>query len=208
MLFENVINSKAELREMVGSPSELAVKKVIHYLDDHCRDFISKSPFLVIATSDLNGKCDVSPRGDKVGFTLVLNERYIVIPERTGNKRVDSLNNIIDNPGIGLLYLIPGLKETLRVNGKAMIIQDEHILKQMAVNGKVPLVGVAVEVEECFLQCGKALLRSELWDQASWLNSAELPSGARILSDHAKIPNLDEVAVKQRLEEGYRTRMY
>jgi uncharacterized protein len=207
-MFDFLVSSKEELREVIGKPSELAMKKVIHYLDEHCCHFISKSPFLVIATSDKHGNTDVSPRGDKAGFTLVLNERFLVIPERIGNKRVDSLYNIIENPRVGLLFFIPGLKETLRVNGKALVIRDEHILKQMEANGKIPLVGVVVEIEECFLQCGKALLRSELWDQTSWLDDSLLPSGAKILSDHANLPDMDEEAVQERLEEGYRNRMY
>jgi uncharacterized protein len=207
-MFKSVVASTEELRELVGEPSELARKKVIHFIDDHCREFISKSPFLALATSDENGCCDVSPRGDEKGFVLVLNEQFLVIPERTGNRRVDSLNNILYNPQIGLLFLIPGLIETLRINGKATIIKDEDILDKLSVKGKRPTVGIAVEVEECFLQCGKALKRSNLWESSFWLPKEELPSGAKILADHAKLPGIDEQAMKERLEEGYRNRMY
>lgn len=207
-MFKSVVGSKDELRELVGEPSELARKKVIHFIDENCRDFISKSPFLAISTSDENGFCDVSPRGDEKGFVLVLNERFLVIPERTGNKRVDSLNNILKNPQIGLLFLIPGLIETLRINGKATIIKDEDILGKLSVMGKLPTLGIAVEVEECFLQCGKALKRSNLWNSKTWLPEVELPSGAKILADHARLPGIDEKAMKERLEEGYRNRMY
>lgn len=207
-MFNKIIDSEKVLRDFMGPPSEVASKKVIHHLDDHCRDFISKSPFLVISTSDQKGFCDVSPRGDQPGFTLIINENCLVIPERPGNKRVDTLSNILQNPQVGLLFLIPGLGETLRVNGKAIIIQDEIILEQMAVKGKNPLVGIAVEIEECFLQCAKALKRSDLWNPNSWLDKKELPSGAKILSDHVKIPGMDEKAMKERLEEGYIKRMY
>jgi uncharacterized protein len=207
-VFKSVIGSEDELRNLIGTPSELARKKVIHFLDFHCRDYISKSPFLVISTSDQNGFCDVSPRGDEKGFVIVMNEKYLVIPERPGNKRVDSLKNILENSRIGLLFLIPGLTETLRVNGKATIINDEDILNQMVANGKKPLVGIAVEVEECFLQCGKALKRSNLWNPESWMDVKDLPSGAKILADHANIPGMDETAMKERFEEGYRNRMY
>jgi uncharacterized protein len=207
-LFKNVIGSEAALRELVGSPSELAKRKVIHFLDENCQEFISKSPFLVLSTADQNGLCDVSPRGDKLGFVLVLNEKILVIPERKGNNRVDSLTNILQNPQVGLLFLIPGLSETLRVNGKATIIRDEDILEKMVANGKWPLVGIAVEVEECFLQCGKAILRSSLWATESWISKEELPSGAKILSAHAKIPGMDELAMKERLKESYTKRMY
>jgi uncharacterized protein len=207
-LFVNVINSEEALEKVIGIPSELAQNKVIHHLDEHCKDFISKSPFVLLSTSDHHGRCDVSPRGDSLGFVHCINEKYLIIPERTGNKRVDSLRNILQNPQVGLLFIIPGLRETLRVNGKATIIQDDDILARMAVNGKKPLVGIAVEIEECFLQCGKALIRSNLWKDESWLDKAELPSGARILADHAKIPGVDEIAMNERLEEGYKNRMY
>lgn len=207
-MFKKVIDSEQNLREFIGTPSEVASKKVIYHLDVHCRDFISKSPFLVISTSDEKGFCDVSPRGDAPGFTFILNEKCLVIPERPGNKRVDTLRNIIQNPHVGLLFLIPGMGETLRVNGKATIIQDEDILEKMAAKGKNPLVGIAVEIEECFLQCAKALKRSDLWNPDSWLDKNEIPSGAKILSDHVKIPGLDETAMKARLEEGYLKRMY
>lgn len=207
-MFRNVIASEEELRELVGVPGELAVKKVIHHLDSHCRDFISKSPFLVMSTADREGNCDVSPRGDKAGFVLTHNEKYLVIPERPGNKRIDSLKNILQNPQVGLLFLIPNLKETLRINGKATIIRDEEILERMAANGKKPIVGIAVEVKECFIQCGKAILRSELWKSETWLQSEALPSAAKILADHANLPEIDEMAMKDRLEEGYKKRMY
>ncbi|HYK71709.1 MAG TPA: pyridoxamine 5'-phosphate oxidase family protein [Pseudoneobacillus sp.] len=207
-MFKKVIDSENVLTDFMGTPSEVASKKVIYHLDVHCRDFISKSPFLVISTSDKNGFCDVSPRGDQPGFPFILNDHCLVLPERPGNKRVDTLRNILHNPHVGLLFLIPGMDETLRVNGKATIIQDEDILEKMAVKGKNPLVGIAVEIEECFLQCAKALKRSDLWNPESWFDKKELPSGAKILSDHVKIPGLDEKAMKERLEEGWKNRMY
>ncbi|MFD2443717.1 pyridoxamine 5'-phosphate oxidase family protein [Bacillus sp. CGMCC 1.16607] len=207
-MFNSIIDSENILRDLIGKPSEVAQKKVINFLDSHCQDFISKSPFLVMSTTDKDGFCDVSPRGDQAGFVLTLNERYLVIPERKGNNRVDSLRNILQNPRVGLLFIIPGLKETLRVNGKASIIQDEDIMIQMVANGKKPLVGIAVEIEECFIQCGKALKRSSLWQQESWLNDGNLPSAAKILSAHVNIPGMDERKMKERLEEGYIKRLY
>jgi uncharacterized protein len=207
-VFKRVIDSEVDLLSLVGTPSEVASKKVIHFLDSHCQHFISKSPFLVLSTADQFGLCDVSPRGDQPGFVLTPNEKYLIIPERTGNKRVDSLKNILHNPQIGLLFIIPGLRETLRVNGKAYIIQDEDILGKMVAHGKKPLVGIAFEVEECFIQCGKALKRSFLWNPETWLDRGELPSAARILSAHVNIPGMDEQTMYERLEEGYQKRLY
>lgn len=140
-MFKKVIDSENVLREFMGQPSEVASKKVIYHLDKHCQDYISKSPFLVISSSDKHGFCDVSPRGDHPGFVLILNEKCLVIPERPGNKRVDTLRNILQNPNIGLLFLIPGMGETLRVNGRATIIQDEEVLEKMAVKDKKSFSG-------------------------------------------------------------------
>ncbi|WJE54525.1 pyridoxamine 5'-phosphate oxidase family protein [Bacillus cereus] len=201
------ISTEEELRHILGYPSDRAVKKVIPSLDHHCRDFLSKSPFLVISTSDKFGNCDASPRGDAPGFVYVLNENQIVIPERPGNRRVDSILNILSNPKIGLIFFIPGLGESLRINGRASITNDEKILEKMQVNGRSPLLGIIVEVEECFIHCAKAFIRSKLWDPDSWLEKAALPSAAKMLVDHAKV-NANEEEVARSLEESYTKRLY
>ncbi|MBY0597959.1 pyridoxamine 5'-phosphate oxidase family protein [Bacillus bingmayongensis] len=201
------ISTEEELRLILGYPSERAVKKVIPSLDHHCRDFLSKSPFLVMSTSDKFGHCDASPKGDAPGFVYVLNENQIVIPERPGNRRVDSILNILSNPRIGLIFFIPGLGESLRINGRATITKDEEILEKMQVNGRSPLVGIVVEIEECFIHCAKAFIRSKLWNPDSWLEKEELPSAARILVDHAKV-NANEEEVARSLEESYTKRLY
>lgn len=206
--FKNKVKSEEELRSLIGFPSELASKKVISYIDHHCAEFIAESPFLVMATSDEHGFCDVSPRGDKAGFVHVLNEKQFIIPERPGNKRLDSLRNILSNPRIGLLFFIPGLEETLRVNGRAVIVKDEELLEKMAVKGKAPLLGIGVEVEECFIHCAKALKRSGLWDTGSWPAKDTLPSAARILFEHAKLPDSTVETIQKGLEESYRKRLY
>ncbi|MCP2034678.1 PPOX class probable FMN-dependent enzyme [Planomicrobium sp. HSC-17F08] len=206
--FPNTVKNIEELREISGQPSELVNNKVISYLDDHCRDFIAKSPFLTISTADAFGRCDVSPRGDDPGFVYVLNEKQLIIPERPGNKRMDSMRNILANPNIGLLFLIPGLGETLRVNGKASVIQDEKLLEKMTVHGKRPLLGIGVDVEECFIHCAKAFRRSGLWEPESWADKEELPKGAKILAAHAKLPKIDEEAVGKILEKSYRETLY
>ncbi len=207
-MFKDIIETEAELRELLGSPSELASKKVIHHLDHHCVEFLSKTPFLVMSTADGQGFCDVSPRGDRPGFVHVLNEKQFVIPERPGNKRVDSLRNILSNPRVGLQFFIPGLGETLRVNGKACIVRDEELLEKMAVGGRKPLLGIGVDLEECFIHCAKALKRSGLWDTESWFEKELLPSAAKILFAHAKLPNSSVDTIQKSLEESYTKRMY
>ncbi|GIN61730.1 phosphohydrolase [Robertmurraya siralis] len=201
----DTITTEEELRELIGVPSELVKRKVIAELDEHCKNFIAKSPFLMIATADENGFCDVSPRGDKPGFIYIENEHCLIIPERPGNKRMDTLRNILKNPRVGLLFFIPGLGETLRVNGKAAIIKNEEVLAKLSARGKAPIVAIRVEVEECFIHCAKAFKRSQLWEPETWLNKEAMPSAAQILFAHTKISSIEEI--EQRLEEGYRTRL-
>lgn len=206
--FKDKIETEDELRSFIGKPSELVRKKVITYLDDHCKDFIARSPFLVISTSDASGYCDVSPRGDMPGFVLVLDEKHIMIPERPGNKRMDTLRNILSNPKAGLLFLIPGLGETLRVNGKASLVKDDIFLERMSHRGKKPLVGICIEVEECFIHCAKAMKRSGLWEPETWSEKDSLPNAAKILLDHTKIPDLTEKDLDKALKEDYLTKLY
>ncbi|RDY70049.1 pyridoxamine 5'-phosphate oxidase family protein [Halobacillus trueperi] len=208
MMFQHVITDEKELRRIIGEPSELVNNKVIHHLDENCVQFIKESPFLTLATSDSSGSCDVSPRGDGKGFVHILNEKCLIIPERPGNKRVDSMKNLLANPHAGLIFFIPGLEETLRVNGKACIIADEDLLGKMAHRGKVPSLGIAVEVQECFIHCAKAFKRSGLWEPGTWLTKEERPSAAKMLAEHAKLPDLDEEAVTKRLHESYTKRLY
>ncbi|WP_394217650.1 pyridoxamine 5'-phosphate oxidase family protein [Halobacillus trueperi] len=207
-MFQHVITNEEELRTITGEPSELVENKVIHHLDENCKQFIQQSPFLTLATSDSKGNCDVSPRGDEKGFVHILNEHTLIIPERPGNKRVDSMKNLLSNPHAGLIFFIPGLEETLRVNGKACIMADKNFLEKMAHKGKVPSLGIAVEVEECFIHCAKAFKRSGLWDPETWLAKEERPSAAKMLAEHAKLPDLDEEAVTERLKESYTKRLY
>lgn len=206
--FKEKIETEDELCSIMGEQSELVKKKVITYLDDHCQDFISRSPFLVISTSDNLGYNDVSPRGDRPGFALVLDEKHIVIPERPGNRRMDTMRNILSNPMAGLLFLIPGLGETLRVNGKASLVKDDALLEQMAVQGKKPLIGICIEVEECFIHCAKAMKRSGLWEPETWSKNEALPNAAKILLAHTKIPNKTEKEMNLELQEDYRTELY
>jgi PPOX class probable FMN-dependent enzyme len=200
------IGSKAELRERYGPPSERSLQKEMTKLDAHCRNFIALSPFLVIATAGADGLGDCSPRGDAPGFVAVLDDTTILIPDRLGNNRTDSLRNIIDNPGIGLLFLLPGVNETLRVNGIARITTDAALLAPLAAHGKAPRSGLLIEVKEAYLQCGKALIRSKLWDPATQIERARFPSLGKILADQIGLP--DVAAAERMTEEGYRTRLY
>jgi uncharacterized protein len=203
--FNNVVGSKEELRLFHGKPSMIAENKVITHIDEHIREFLALSPFLVVSTADNEGKCDVSPRGDYPGFVTVLNEKQLLIPERPGNNRLDSLTNILANPQVGLLFFIPGLRETLRINGKACLVRDEDLLEQMKVNGKRPMVAIAIEVEECFVHCAKALIRSGLWNPDRWSEQESLPRPSKMLAAHAKI---DSETVEARLKESYERKLY
>ncbi|OOE13142.1 pyridoxamine 5'-phosphate oxidase family protein [Fictibacillus arsenicus] len=208
MNYKECITSQEELRNMLGSPSLRGQNKVISTIDEHCKEFIGKSPFLVLATSDAAGNCDSSPRGDAPGFVYVLDNQHLIIPDRPGNKRVDSMFNIIENPRVGLLFLIPGMGETLRINGEATIIRDEDILEKMAVNGKAPLLGIVVKVEQCFMHCGKALKRSGLWEPEMWPAKEELPNPAKILADHVNLPGMTADVVAEALLDGYKNKLY
>jgi PPOX class probable FMN-dependent enzyme len=184
--FTDTVTTREQLREIIPQPNELARRKQISVIDEHCRAFIERSPFLFLATSNARGDCDVSPKGDAPGFVQVLDERTIAIPDRPGNNRLDSLCNILENPHAAAIFIIPGAEWTLRVNGSATIVRDEHILERCAVNGKLPLLAVAIDVEEAFLHCPKCMLRSKLWDDESWTAKDDL-SFAEIARDHVKI---------------------
>ena len=180
------ITDNQTLRELVGTPSERAVKKQLAYLDTHATAFIERSPFVLLGTAGPDGRCDVSPKGDRPGFVAVLDEHTVVIPDRPGNKRLDSLQNILANPHVGLLFLIPGMDETLRVNGAAELVRDDDLLERMAVDGKRPLLGIMVHVEETFLHCGRSFLRAQLWEPEHYMTRGEMPSLARMITDQTR----------------------
>jgi PPOX class probable FMN-dependent enzyme len=207
-MFHEIITTEDELRAIVGHPGELVRNKVISYLDPHCRHFIAASPFLVMATSHKDGCCDASPRGDAPGFVRVIDDQHLVIPERPGNRRLDSMRNILANPNVGLIFMIPDLEETLRVNGKAFITTDKELLQGMVVNDRVPVLGIGVRVEECYIHCAKAFKRSGLWDPSSWLPQNRLPSAAQILADHVELPEYTVGKIVEALNESYTKRLY
>jgi PPOX class probable FMN-dependent enzyme len=182
-MFKDIVTSQAELRAIFGPPGERAVLKERARLDVHSRAFIATSPFALLATSNAAGRCDVSPKGDAPGFVMVLDDTHLVVPDRVGNNRIDGLTNIVENPHVGMIFLIPGREDTLRVNGRACVIRDAEILARLEVQGKRPKVAIGIEVQECFLHCAKAFKRSGLWDRDRWPDVAGLPSMAKMLWD-------------------------
>jgi PPOX class probable FMN-dependent enzyme len=204
---DHVIETVEELRSSYGEPSERAVKKSLDRLDRHCRRFIELSPFVVIASSGADGRADCSPRGDAAGFVAVLDDRTVLLPDRRGNNRADSLSNVLENPYVGLLFMIPGADETLRLNGRAALTTDPILLDPLAVNGRAPRSGLVVEVEEVFLQCTKALVRAKLWaDESRVDRKAALPSFGQMLADHVGLP--DGEAVDRELRAKIRETLY
>ena len=174
------IREEPELRALLGEPAAIVRAKVADRLNDLTRRFVDLSPFVLLATSAPDGTCDVSPRGDPPGFVRVLDERTLLLPDRPGNKLADSLRNVLRNPHVGLLFLVPGVGDTLRVNGRATLVTDEDLLAPCAVEGKVPKLGLRIEVDEVFTHCSKAFLRARLWDPDTFVDRSELPSSGEV----------------------------
>ena len=210
---DTVVSSEDELRGNYGEPMDIALMKQLDKLDAHCKDFISRSPFLCIGTSAADGKADVSPRGDPPGFVQVLDDNTIFIPDRPGNNRLDTMSNIVANPDVGLLFLIPGFEDALRINGKATLVKDEKILERCAVNRKVPTIGIMVEINEAYLHCAKAVRRSKLWKAESQQDRKEMPTLAQMILEQVATP--ENLPTKEEIKEGdefiednYKTGLY
>lgn len=205
--FEKTIGSEEELRDIIGHPSEIVTRKTINYIDEHCQSFIERSPFITIATSDMHGNFDVSPKGDPAGFVKILSNKLLAIPDRPGNRKADTLRNIIQNPNVGLIFLIPGVKETLRVNGEAMIVTDQEVLDLLACQDKAPSIAIIVTVKEAFMHCAKCIIRSNLWATTEHSTTAGLPSLAKALVDHGKL----EISVQEldgMIKDDEKTNLY
>jgi PPOX class probable FMN-dependent enzyme len=182
---ESPIASETELRALHAPPSDLVRQKCVDRLDRHCRDFIALSPFLVLGSSDAEGRADVSPRGDPPGFVKVLDDQTLLVPDRPGNNLLDSLSNILANPEVGLLFIIPGFDETLRVNGRATVVRDPALLAPLAVEGKAVKVAIRVAVREVYLHCAKSFRRARRWDPAGRVPRQTLPTLAKMVRDMA-----------------------
>ena len=206
--FGGAVTSTAGLREIYREPSRPAVAKQIDHLDHNCRAFIAHSPFVVVSTADDTGRCDTSPRGGPPGFVTVLDDHRLAIPDLSGNNRLDSLQNIVHSNGIGMLFLIPGLDETLRVNGRATVTTDPAVLDACVLDDLRPRVAVGVTVDEAYIHCAKALRRAGLWAPDAWPDRSDLPSTACMLRDHYGLPDMDVAAVERRLEQSYAHTMW
>lgn len=208
---EHILADEASLRSLYPATHALAAQKSLPRLDTHAREFIRRSPFLTIGTQNRDGKADVSPRGDPAGFVRVLDDRTLAIPDRPGNNRLDTLSNIVANPNVGLLFMVPGFDDTLRINGTAQLSTDPELLRSMAVNDRLPTIAIVVTVAEVFLHCAKAFRRSRLWDPAARQDRTEMPSLLKMILDQTSGAPTDP-AEMQKIDEGleadYRTSMY
>lgn len=208
---EFIISNEAELRSLFPPTHDLALKKVQKSIDKHARAFIERSPFVCIGTQGIEGKADVSPRGDPAGFVKIIDDNTLAIPDRPGNNRLDSLSNIIVNPHVGLLFVIPGFDDTMRVNGKATLVKDPGLLESLSVDDRLPRLAIVVEVSTVFIHCAKAFRRSHLWNPDHHQDRSDLPSLMKIAldatnsapSDKGEMDKLNEA-----LEEDYQNTMY
>jgi PPOX class probable FMN-dependent enzyme len=197
-----LITSPEELRELLGAPMRRAIDKERVTLHAWDREWLARSPFCLISTSDADGNCDVSPKGDPPGFVHVIDDTTIAIPDRPGNRRADGFMNVLSNPHVGLIFLIPGRGETLRINGRATLLRDAPFFDEMIVKGNRPALALVVDIAQIFFHCAKALMRSEIWKPGTW-NPEALPSHARIVKD---VQYTEENL--QQLEEYYSERNY
>jgi uncharacterized protein len=186
----STIRDEGELRALIGSPTELVAGKIADRLTHLTRQFVERSPFVCVATASPDGGLDVSPRGDPAGFVRILDERTLLLPERPGNRLADTLTNLLSDPRIALLFLIPGVGDTFRVNGRAAVVDDPELLAASEIEGKVPEVGILVSVDEAYTQCPKALIRSDLWNPDRHVDRSELPPSGEILRSLSD-PGLD-----------------
>lgn len=199
------ISDETSLRAIIGSPEDLVVAKITDRLNDLTRQFIDRSPFVCVATARPDGGLDVSPRGDPAGFVRILDDRTLLIPDRPGNRIADTFTNVLADPRIALLFLIPGVGDTFRVNGRAAIVDDPDVLAPSAVQGKVPRLGILVSIEEAYTHCSKALIRSDLWNPEHHIDRSELPSSGKILRSITD-PDFDAEAYDRARAERYARR--
>jgi uncharacterized protein len=204
----HTITTLAELRNLYSAPSPTALANccVLSTLDSHHRAFIALSPFLVISSASAVGLADVSPRGDQPGFVTICDERTLLIPDRPGNRKIETLRNVIENPNVALVFLVPGRVETLRITGKAVITTDPALLTPLSVEAKAPKCGILVTVEQAYFHCGKALVRSRIWDSTSQTAAATLPSFGCMMAD--QIGGIDAGEVDAGIAEYYQITLW
>jgi uncharacterized protein len=202
-----VLRTEADLREFVGEPTKLVVKKVIDHIDAESRRFLEASPLFLLATSAEDGTCDVSPRGDPPGSVLVLDDHTLAFADRRGNRRLDSMRNIIQRPCVGMLFIVPGQRDTLRVNGTAQIVTEAPYLPRLTMRDVVPQLAIEVRVEELYLHCGKAFARSSLWDPSTWPERGTVPSAGQMARSQLGI-TIPAEEIDAALQESERVNRY
>jgi PPOX class probable FMN-dependent enzyme len=208
-MFQDVVESEAALRELYRHPQKLTQAKVRPSLDQHARTFISNAPFVLIGTANVDGTADVSPKGGPPGFVVVLDDHHLAIPDLQGNNLLDSITNVVNGSGIGLLFLIPGVEETLRVNGRACLTTDAAVLDACEVMDRRPKAAIGVTVVEQFMHCAKAFRRSELWQPDSWPDRSVIPTLGCIVKDQIpEVGDVDAATIDNLLEEGYKASMW
>jgi len=202
--FRDIVASFDDVREILGQPTEAVQAKVIDELDAVCRGIIAKAPFVLVASSNRAGEIDVSPKGDPAGFVQILDNKRLAIPERLGNRRADTFRNVLDNPHVGLLFMIPGKSETLRISGEARIVRDAALLETMAVNERAPKVALVVYVERIMIHCPKCMLRSKLWRPEAWPDHSDTATIEEAMIQHAKLDVTPEEYERRAVAAGMR----
>lgn len=205
--FSGMVTSHDELRSGVNAPSDAASNKVIDHIDEHCARFIGAAPFVVLGTHSKRGWMDVSPKGDPAGFVKILDRNTLAIPDRLGNNRHDTLHNLVDDPALGLIFLVPDRTETLRVSGRARIVRDEALCQSFAMNGKAPRMAIVMAVERVLYHCGKCMIRSNMWKTEAWPDISQLSTLGAAVRDHAKLtPPVSEI--ERFIDDNYRNELY
>lgn len=203
--FDRIVTSVEEIEAVIGTPVPQVLAKVVDRLDEVCRDFIARSPFCVIASAGANGHIDLSPKGDPAGFVRVLDDRRLAIPDRPGNRRTDTFRNLLEDPRLGIIFIIPGKPETLRLSGEARIVRDEALRRSMAMSGRVPDFAVVVYIERAFMHCPKCMIRSKLWEPSAWPDASDLPTIGEAMIKHGKLDTTPDALFAFAEKEGLTT---
>jgi PPOX class probable FMN-dependent enzyme len=205
--FTDFVTNIDDVLAVLGQPMPQVIAKVTDRLDDVCRRFIATSPFCLVASSDPTGFIDVSPKGDPAGFVQVLDDKHLAIPDRPGNRRVDTFHNLFKDPRVGLIFIIPGKRETLRISGEARIVRDAELRRSMAINGRVPELALVVYVERIFTHCPKCMVRSKLWEPEAWPDHSNTASHREAMIKHGKLDMTIEELEAEAVRTGT-TRLY
>lgn len=204
---KQVVTTEAELDALLGEQFESQINKVIDHIDQHCQAWIERSPFVVIGSASATGMVDVSPKGDPPGFVRVLDPKTLAVPDRPGNHRGDTFRNVLANPQVGLMFVVPLRREVVRVSGTAQIVTDADLLQSMAVEDKVPTIAMLVHVQEAMFHCGKSMIRSHMWEPELWGSIDGLPTYGCALRDHGKMDTPVEV-LEQQMDWNEKHRLY